>query len=194
MFSYRWQQVWGLITSVCKSDTSPTLFYLRTSWFESGLSSSMANCPLEGSISRLQQWLHGARLRMSIIRQGRAACPSAALQACAPFTPQVAPDWRWGSPCMCCLVLEVTRRGPEGWGPHLRAEVLPWGQQAVLPLGRALLEVEGRASSGGPSCPSRSSGICVSRAELRRVAVPGAGHRALWWALTPRSLFDTRLF
>lgn len=78
---------------------------------------------LRGSISRLQQCLHGARLRIFIIRHGRAGCPSAALQACAPFTPQVAPGCHRGSPCMCCLVLEVTR-----WGR--RAEAHTCGQKS----------------------------------------------------------------
>lgn len=58
MFSYQWQQVWGLTTSVCKSDTSPTVLSLGTSQFASGLSSSVANCPVEGNHTVPRHWLH----------------------------------------------------------------------------------------------------------------------------------------
>lgn len=58
MFSYQWQQVWGLTTSVCKSDTSPTVLSLGTSQFASGLSSSVASCPVEGNHTVPRHWLH----------------------------------------------------------------------------------------------------------------------------------------
>lgn len=158
MFSYWWQQVWGLITSVCKSDTFPTLFYLGTSWFKSGLSSLVANCPLEGKhqqAAAVVAWCSVENVHHKTGESGRSLCCFTDL--CPSHSPR-SPRLTSGLPLHVPFGFEADMLVAEGWGPNLRVEVLPW-VQALLPFGAALLEVVGRASSGSPSGPSRSSRI-----------------------------------
>lgn len=134
MFSYQWQQVWGLITSVCKSDTSPTLFYLGTSWFESGLSSSVANCPLEGKCQQAGAVVVWCLVGNIYHRTGKSGLSLCCFTDSCPSHSPGSPRLTSGLPLHVPFGFGADMLVAEGWGPNLQAEVLPRGQ-AVLPFG-----------------------------------------------------------
>jgi len=157
----------GLITSVCKSDTSPTLLHLGTSWPESGLSSSVANCPLEGKRQQAAAavaWRSAGNVHR---KTGKSRLSLCCFTAVCPSHSSGSPGWHRGS-------LRTRRSVWRRW----------WRPEAqTCPLAGPLLEAAGQACQGRPSCPGRSRPVGSAQVQQSRwdLLCPraGAGHGAL---------------
>lgn len=189
MFSYQREQVWGLITSVSKSGTFPTLCYLGISWPESGLSSLVAKSPLLGKQQQATAAVAWRLVGNVPCRTGGSGLAPRSVLLCRPMLLLLPrqPRLTSGLPPHVPFGFGTAVLVAEHWAPNLWAKVVPWGW-ATLPFCGTLLKVKVHPRKVPPAQADAADQEGGQLLFLR------GGHRCSAWALPPRSLFDTLLF